>query len=57
MAYEVIASDEEEHSRTELREYPDRYHAVYLRRATLDYRGISGDEWYIRDSITIYKEK
>ncbi len=46
--FEVIASDEEQYCRYELREYPNRFQAVYLRHRV-------GGGWLIRDEITINK--
>lgn len=46
--YEVIAADEDEFSRRELREFPDRYVAVSLRRAV-------GGGWYARDQLVVKK--
>ncbi len=45
--YELVACHQQEHSRTELRRYPDRWETVYLRPRV-------GGGWYVRNSIAVY---
>lgn len=56
MSYKVVDFDEEEHNRFELREYPNRWEAVQLRRLAPEYSVLGDNEWFVRNIVTITKD-